>query len=399
MWSKAKRMLFAGAVSGLLIAGMGSPVQADIVINLGRGPVTVRVPPSYDPDVPTPLVLLLHGYGANGNWQEAYFQFQPLADQYGFLYAHPDGTVDAAGYRFWNATDACCNFYGSGVDDSGYLLSLVDEIKAQLNVDAGRVFFVGHSNGGFMAYRMACDHPETIAAIVSLAGATFADPADCSPGVPVRVLQIHGTADATILYGGGLIYGVPYPGAVETVEQWAAFDGCDPIGTPMPDSLDLVADIPGDETIVYRYDTGCDPDGSAELWSIQGGSHIPSLTANFGPLVIDFLLGHAVAVQPVWSATVSSSHPVLLPPTPNPSQEETSFRYRLPEAVPVVLTIRDVAGRSVRTILSGEVQSAGFHRQVWDGRGEDGRPVASGIYFVTLETDSRSTAQKIVLVK
>ena len=210
---------------GILLASTGLPAQADIVIDLGRGPVAVRVPPSYDPDVPTPLVFLLHGYGGNGDWQESYFQFLPLADEYGFLYLHPNGTVDQQGNRFWNATDACCDFYGSGVDDSGYLLALIDEIKAQLNVDPRRVFFAGHSNGGFMSYRMARDHPDTIAAIASLAGATFADSADCSAGSPVHVLQVHGTVDTVVLYEVGSL-GVPYPGAVETVEQWARFGGC-----------------------------------------------------------------------------------------------------------------------------------------------------------------------------
>ena len=42
----------------------------------------------------------------------------------------------------------------------------------------------------------------------------------------MHVLQIHGTSDATIAYGGGVILGASYPGAVETVEQWAAFASC-----------------------------------------------------------------------------------------------------------------------------------------------------------------------------
>ena len=83
------------------------PARADIIIDLGRGPVVVHVPPSYDPAVPAPLILLLHGYGSSGAQQEAYMQFTPLSDEFGFLYAYPDGTRDANGYRFWNATDAC----------------------------------------------------------------------------------------------------------------------------------------------------------------------------------------------------------------------------------------------------------------------------------------------------
>ena len=282
--------LFKAVSCLLLIAAL--PASADIVIDLGRGPVTVFVPSSYNPEVPAPLVVLLHGYGANGAWTESYFQLLPLAEQHGFLYMHPDGTVDPDGYRFWNATDACCDFYGSGVDDSGYLLALVDEVKAQLNVDRGQVYFTGHSNGGFMSYRMACDHSGTAAAIASLAGATYYDPLDCAPSSAVHVLHIHGTADSVILYGGGSGPLGTYPGAVETVEHWAQYDGCVVEGVLTPPSLDLDASIPGAETDVYVYDVGCSIDGSAQLWSINDGSHFPQLTDEFRTSVIGFLLSH-----------------------------------------------------------------------------------------------------------
>ncbi len=402
MRSTAQQVSFAIGVCGILFAATGLPAQADIVIDLGRGPVTVHVPPSYDPEVPTPLVFLLHGYGGSGAMQESYFQFLPLADEYGFLYLYPNGTVDTGGYRFWNATDACCNFYGSTVDDSGYLLALVDEIKAQLNVDPRRVFFTGHSNGGFMSYRMACDHPETIAAIASLAGATFADPADCSPNSPVHVLQIHGTADAVVLYEGG-VFEVPYPGAVETVEQWAQFGGCALLGVPTPPLLDLDAGIPGAETTVYRYDTDCEPDGSAELWSIADGSHVPSLTENFGPLVVEFLLAHAKSAAATVAgengSPVSIAESFLLPTTPNPFNPGTRLRYTLSEVLPVILTVHDVTGRAIRTLVDGEEQTAGHHELEWDGCGEGGDPLASGIYFVNLEAGRQSTVRKLILAR
>jgi len=280
----------AGFLLVALIAAAG-PALADFNIDLGRGPVTIHVPPSYDPEIPTPLVLLLHGYGGSGAWQESYMRFTPLSDEYGFLYAHPDGTVDQSGRRFWNATNACCNFYGSDVDDSGYLRDLIDAIKAQANVDNRRVHLVGHSNGGFMSYRMACDHADAIASIASLAGATFLDPNDCTPSEPVHVLQIHGTADTVVLYDGGCFGAECYPGAVETVETWATYDGCALVSEP-GEPLDLEASISGAETEVTRYVTDCRRGGSGELWSIVGGSHIPSLSTDFGPAVIDFLYAH-----------------------------------------------------------------------------------------------------------
>lgn len=250
-------------------------------------PYDVFVPSAYDPATPTPLVILLHGYTASGDLQELYWQIQPHAETRGFLYVHPDGTKDTQGNQFWNATDACCNFEGSDVDDSAYIRSIIDGVKAQYNVDPKRVFVMGHSNGGFMSYRMACDHADAVAAIVSLAGATFLDTSQCQPSEPVSVLQIHGTADTTVLYEGTLAY----PGAIATVETWAMYNDC-ALTTVPGANLDLDSGIPGDETTVTVYNTGCEAPGHAELWTIDGGSHIPALSDSWAPSILDFLFAH-----------------------------------------------------------------------------------------------------------
>jgi len=172
------------------------------------------------------------------------------------------------------------------------LRSLVEAVQADYNIDSRRIYFAGLSNGGFMSYRMACDHADLIAGIVSVAGATFFDPADCAPSKPVQVLQIHGTADTTVLYAGGFAFGVPYPGAVQSVETWAQYNGCGLTPIAPPDTLDLDANLPGAETTIIRYPDGCSPGGSAELWTVNGGPHVLSPTPNFGPSVVEFMLTH-----------------------------------------------------------------------------------------------------------
>jgi polyhydroxybutyrate depolymerase len=256
----------------------------------GSRPVTVHAPPSYSACTAAPLVVMLHGYAASGALEETYLGLTAQADARGFLYAYPDGTVDTGGNRFWNATDACCDLYGAGVDDSTYLHDLIVEIGLHYAVDPKRVYVVGHSNGGFMAYRMACDHADQIAAIASLAGAMWNDVASCSPTTSVAVLEIHGTADAVIAYGGGAISGHAYPGAQTTVGDWVTLDGCNATADTSAPPLDLDSGLAGAETTVTRYATGC---RGAELWTIQGGSHVPSLTPSFAPDVVDFLLAHA----------------------------------------------------------------------------------------------------------
>jgi polyhydroxybutyrate depolymerase len=149
--------------SGSATTAARSPIQdhgraCDSPMVGGDRPVEVHVPPSYSCDVAAPLVILLHGYRASGVEQEAYFKVAKESDRRGFLYLAPDGMKDRVYIKFWNATDACCNFYGSTVDDSKYLSDLIADMIATYNVDVKRMYLIGHSNGGFMAHRMACEH-------------------------------------------------------------------------------------------------------------------------------------------------------------------------------------------------------------------------------------------------
>ena len=281
----------SGGVSGG--SGSGGSAGTPPTTFGGDRPVELIVPDGYDPDIATPLLILLHGYTSTGAGHNAYFRMESAANDRGFLYAFPDGTVDPAGNGFWNATPGCCDVFKAAPDDSAYLRQLVEDIKASYNVDPKRVHFVGHSNGGFMSYRMACDHADVVASVASLAGATFTDAADCNASEPVHVLQIHGTMDTVIDYAGGkyLLFD-PHPSAVETVEQWATLAGCSLMPDDTAAPLDLDSSLPGDETAISRYETGCDPRGSAELWTIAEGSHSPPLTDAFSSAVLDFLLAH-----------------------------------------------------------------------------------------------------------
>ncbi|MSP23645.1 MAG: hypothetical protein EXR75_00475 [Myxococcales bacterium] len=257
----------------------------------GDRPVTVHVPPGYDPAEPAPLLILLHGYTASGKVQEIYLGFTEMADKHGFLYAYPDGTFDKRGQRFWNATDACCNFNGSDVDDSGYLRQVIDEIKQAYTVDAKRVYFFGHSNGGFMSHRMACEHADAIAAFGSLAGATYKDETQCKPSEPVTALVVHGSLDPTILYGGGKLFGGEYPGALETSETWAMLNGCSLTADETPADKDLTV-IVGSETKVTRWDIGCEGASLVEQWKLVGSQHLPGFKGEFKAALFDFFLAH-----------------------------------------------------------------------------------------------------------
>lgn len=278
-------------LSALLISSLTGFASAQS-IDLGRGELPLTIPTGYDSGVATPLIVLLHGYTSSGAGQDSYMDFSGLANEYGYILVSPDGNKEAGGdeNRFWNASDACCDFFGSEVDDSGYIAEIIATIKADYNINPNRVYLVGHSNGGFMSYRLAYDHSGTIAALASLAGANHSAERE-APEHGVHVLQIHGTSDGTIDYNGNDIQGNGYPSALETVSQWASYNGCAAEGEER-ELRDLEARLDGHDASVLVFNKGCRPGGSSELWTIDGGSHVPALSSTFTAQVVEWLYAH-----------------------------------------------------------------------------------------------------------
>jgi len=278
----------SGGSAGSSGGGGGSAGAPDTSPMGGDRPVTPFIPESYNAANATPLVVMLHGFGASGGVQETIiFQLKALAEEKTFIYIYPDGTVGADGRRFWNATDWCCDLNNTGVDDVAYLSGLIAEAKQRYNIDDKRVYMMGHSNGGFMSHRFACDHPELLAGIASLAGAGDANQANCTPSVPVNVLQMHGTDDQTVSYTDkpGL------PGAEQTVANWAKLNGCTSQLTPLGTPADYVSGDDGAETDKLNY-SGCAAGGAVELWRMNGAGHIPGLTDAYRRDLVEWLLAH-----------------------------------------------------------------------------------------------------------
>jgi polyhydroxybutyrate depolymerase len=271
-------MLVVVLLTGLAHAGQ-------ISVDAGRGPVTIYVPASYTPGTPAPLLVLLHGYTATGAQVEAFVQMQPVTEQYGFLYCHPNGTKDNFNNWAWNGA-GCCGAGIAGIDDVAYLRDLIFAIAGQLDVDDKRIFLMGHSNGGFMSHRMACESTDLIAGIASLAGVNWKNPATCTPSETIHVLQMHGTSDGVIPFNGN----GNWPGAQQTVDDWRARNGCDATAEVLP-AFDADASVSGSETTVERW-ADCDVGGSVELWTMVGSGHIPNVTAAWRTQVMDWFVDH-----------------------------------------------------------------------------------------------------------
>jgi polyhydroxybutyrate depolymerase len=261
-------------------------------VDLADRPFRLHVPTTYD-ETPTALVVALHGWGGDGDLVAAQLGLASASEERGFLLALPEGTSDSEGRQFWNATDACCNADDRDVDDSAYLSRVIDEVSEQYAVDPARVYAVGVSNGGFMAHRLACDHADQLAAVVSFAGAQASDPTACTPTRGVSVLEVHGTADATIRFeGGSIISGATYPSAEQTVGEWVALDHCARSGQPSY-PFDADPTLAGAETTRTSWTTHCDDGSEVALWTVEGGGHSPPAGDAFNDAVVAWLDAHA----------------------------------------------------------------------------------------------------------
>jgi polyhydroxybutyrate depolymerase len=92
---------------------------------------------------------------------------------------------------------------------------VVDQLESQFRIDRTRVFVVGVSAGSWVAYRLACDMSNRIAAIASVSG-TMNLVDDCRPARPVSIMEMHGTVDRVI----------PWNGVDAVIQRWTQLDGC-----------------------------------------------------------------------------------------------------------------------------------------------------------------------------
>lgn len=257
-------------------------------IDLDGRPFSLYVPEGAG-DEPQALVLALHGYAGSAKGALSFFGLRDLADTHGFLVAAPQGTRDSDGKAFWNASSACCDFDEIGVDDSAYLSRVIERVVSTYRVDPGRVYVIGHSNGGFMAYRLACDHADQVVAIASVAGAMDLHPT-CEPQRPVSVVQIHGDDDTTISYQGDPT-GRHYTSARQTVALWRRYDGCPQATGSAGEPLDADVKVPGNDLTPTLW-SNCLDGTEVALWRIDGGTHTPALTGTFNATLIEWLESH-----------------------------------------------------------------------------------------------------------
>jgi len=204
---------------------------------------------------PAPLVMMLHGGFGSAAQAESSYGWDAEADAEHVVVVYPDG----AG-RAWNVGGGCCGAPGrTNVDDAAFLSAVVRDVESAMPIDPSRVFATGISNGGMMAYRLACD-TELFAAIGADSATLLGD---CRSPHPLSVLAIHGTADHNIPYDGGEGSGfakIDGPSIPSVNQLWRAAEACGPpVSTTSGQVTTSTAACPGARSV--------------ELITIEGAGH------------------------------------------------------------------------------------------------------------------------------
>lgn len=233
----------------------------------------VYVPPQATSARRLPLVVNFHGGGSNAEQQEAFSQMDRLARRRGFVVVYPNGTGRLRSrFLTWNAGSCCGYAQEHRVDDVGFTLAVIADVSRRLGIDRRRVFATGMSNGAMMAYRVAAEAADTVAAVAPVAGGMVTDAA---PSRPLPVMHFHSVDDPRAPYRGGL--GPPYPGTgyrvthpdiESTMRRWARYDDC----RTRP-GIGPTTSRAGQTATPITY-AGCRAGTEVVLWKLTGAGHV-----------------------------------------------------------------------------------------------------------------------------
>jgi polyhydroxybutyrate depolymerase len=221
------------------------------------------------------LIVVLHGAGMSGlEMREATGRgFERVEAPEGVVVAYPDGYE-----RTWNdcRSEAPYPAVRRDVDDAAFLDSLVAALRDRYALDQDRLYVVGFSNGGGLAYRLAREDPQGWAGFAAIAANLPVPREDgCGEAIePVSVLVMNGTADPVVPYAGGVASarGVRLGRVLSTeatVGAWLGLDGC-----LAPPEVAPLADVdPDDGSRIRLSEWTCPADRRVSLATVEGGGH------------------------------------------------------------------------------------------------------------------------------
>jgi polyhydroxybutyrate depolymerase len=270
----------------------------------------LHVPASYDGKKAVPVVLALHGGASNARQMVGFCGLNDKADQVGFLVVYPSGTGRTERLLTWNAGNCCGYAQEENIDDVAFVRAVLDDLATTAKIDTQRVYAGGISNGGMMAYRLASELSERIAAIAPVGGPMGT--ASCRPRRPVSVIHFHGTTDQFAPFAGGTgkksMSKIKFYSVEHSIQAWVKANGCreEPVSVRLPTKVE-------DGTRVVRKTYGGGKDASeVVLVTIEGGGHtwpgreprlkfLGTSTANISAneAMWDFFKKHPLKTRPV----------------------------------------------------------------------------------------------------
>ncbi len=226
----------------------------------------VHLPSNYDIFSAFPLLIALHGRLGTGKKMIKQTGFNGIADREGFIVVYPEGFK-----RGWADGRGITHADKQGVDDVAFIDKLIKVFQERFSIDSTRIYIAGHSNGGFMAQRLAIERSHKFAAVAVVAASLSEWLASrFTPGRPMPILFIHGTADPVTPYVGGRQPGGARVLSVEdTVKIWAHFNGCN----KSPEVQEIHGLNNGTLVSVFTYGS-CKNHSQVKLYRIEGGGHV-----------------------------------------------------------------------------------------------------------------------------
>ena len=232
----------------------------------------VHSPPGLPDSASVPLVLVLHGGGGTASLAAKQTRFNDDADRERYVVAYPNGTdrfrpimnlIGKRGFLTWNGGQCCGYAMEHNIDDVGFLRTVVERIGHDHRIDSRRIYAAGISNGGMMAYRLACEASDIFAAVGIVSGVLVN--AHCAPSAPVSVIDFHGSDDQYVPLNGGVgrksLTGKAFPPVKDSVLFWAGRDACLKSETSTSQGV-----------VVSEYDK-CRDGTAVTYYVIEGGGH------------------------------------------------------------------------------------------------------------------------------
>lgn len=242
-----------------------------------------------------PLVIVLHGRGQSGSVAASQTGFLGLAQRRWAVLVFPEGEQ-----RSWDAGHGCCGFAGSHrLPDVAFVAAIVADAVHRWPIDVGRVYLVGYSNGGKLAYSAVCAHPTLFAAVATYGAVPLAP---CQTGTPaVSFLLAAGSADRVLPLRGRPAGNPPLPAVPQAVDWLRIQDGCPARAQTSRDGSVLIqrwADCTGGaevDSVVYP--------GEGHRWPVARASHgSPPVAA----LMWEFLSRHHAVLRAPAPARLAS---------------------------------------------------------------------------------------------